>query len=818
MADLLVNSDFELGTTRETSYWTPEGGPFHTQFGEISTPYAWTSWWREGFGDGPEPDQLSGRPEVGVVRLPQFPDPQRVKFGSSAVKAFTFWRRHDMGLYQRVPATPSSKYKFSIYAHSWYSRCSTKPHSPPFDTDCKTPIEWAECWLAVGIDPTGGMDPYSDNVVWGTEQRIYGKYIDTPLSVEAVAEDTAITVFVHSWTSHALKHCDSYFDGAKLEMVSTPPRQYERVYVLYPQDATLAEVQEITEEHYFYKRTIGGSADDAGIDHPNLKKRTVIVWHPERFLGGRPALQNFFDTYYPGIDEIIWIENGPTPPPPSGILLWQCDPTWRAYVFGDNNCTSTVCQQGCFITCLAMAQRFYHINGGATPVTVDQALGPQGYTGCVAAWVGNAGLYASALRLRLSRTNDLAAVIEHLRDGCVFAEVQPTSLEHFVVVTHIIDGKPWMLDSYKNVEGWLEDYYEGVQSWRLVSPVPQPSEQQSKIGLHLQREVGDWRGLSQIVTPMKFLAGIENILTVLQLNNHSFPIWRQWVPDQGTFLQDQTNGASRYIDTFRDSMEALLERIAQQVPGLPKPWFGVESLNEIYACFDQSVVTLSIPFDRQFIRAMSGYPEVSPIVYVAAVGNIDPSEYHHLLDLAEECEAARGSFGYHPYWPANPNASLLREPDWQWLAGRWQPLDLFLTQRGIRVRWALGEMGAVGGYYVPDTTTMARISPLGDREPVVPRAPLNIWATDYKPTRAFVSGNSGYVLLPTDGWKSSKCYGGNWARYESDLLEFNRRVMAWNETHEHRCYGGTIFTTGGGDQWRYFEIGETEIDRLKAIL
>ncbi len=291
------------------------------------------------------------------------------------------------------------------------------------------------------------------------------------------------------------------------------------------------------------------------------------------------------------------------------------------------------------------------------------------------------------------------------------------------------------------------------------------------------------------------------------------------MPDQGTFLEDKVTGAKRYVDTFRDSMERVLERIATEMPGLPKPWFGVESLNEIYACFDPSVLTLSIPFDRAFVQAMLQYtPEIAPCVYVAAVGNIDPSEYGHLLALARETETAGGAFSYHPYWFANQNESGLREPHWEWLAGRWQGLDDYLTQRGIKVRWALGEMGAVGGHYVSDTREMGRISPLGDREPLAPRSTINRGATDYKPERVFVTGNSGYVLLPGDGWRSSKCYGGNWARYEADLLEFNDRVQMWNETHDMRAYGGTIFTTGGGDKWKWFEIGEQQIARLIAVL
>jgi len=317
---------------------------------------------------------------------------------------------------------------------------------------------------------------------------------------------------------------------------------------------------------------------------------------------------------------------------------------------------------------------------------------------------------------------------------------------------------------------------------------------------------------------MKFLAGIQNMRTVLQINPKAFPIWRQWVPDQGTFLTDSGSGATRYIDTFRDSMEEVIAQIAQDQPGLPKPWFGVESLNEIYACFDSSVQTLSIPFDRAFIRALAQYPEVSPIVYVAAVGNIDPSEYHTLLDLARECEAAKGAFGYHPYWFANATDTGLIEPHWRWLAGRWQYLDQFLTENCIKVRWALGEMGAVGGYFVRDTVEMAFISPLGARLRTAPRATVNMGATDDKPERVFVSGNSGYVLMPCDGYKSPQCMGGDWPRYEADLLEFNRRLQVWNESHEYRAYGGTIFTTGGGSKWKHFEIDASRIERLKEIL
>ena len=86
-----------------------------------------------------------------------------------------------------------------------------------------------------------------------------------------------------------------------------------------------------------------------------------------------------------------------------------------------------------------------------------------------------------------------------------------------------------------------------AQSWRLLTKVDPPHpDPKGRIGLHLQQEVGDWRGLSSVTTPMKFLAGIQNIVTVKQLNGDSFPVWRQWVPNQGLFLDnpDDASGAS----------------------------------------------------------------------------------------------------------------------------------------------------------------------------------------------------------------------------------------------------------------------------------
>ena len=145
---LLVNSGFEGSWHLETTYWTPVGGPFYDQYQEITPPAGWTAWWLEGFpsADG----SPMRRPEVRVIGT--VPDPERIHTGEQAVRWFTFWGAHTGGLLQQVEVEPGRYYDFSIFAHSWFANCDTKPHYPlPLDYGCDEdePILWAQNWLKV---------------------------------------------------------------------------------------------------------------------------------------------------------------------------------------------------------------------------------------------------------------------------------------------------------------------------------------------------------------------------------------------------------------------------------------------------------------------------------------------------------------------------------------------------------------------------------------------------------------------------------------------------------------------------------------------
>ncbi len=87
-----------------------------------------------------------------------------------------------------------------------------------------------------------------------------------------------------------------------------PREQYPRTYVLLPPGAGREWVEAILSSGAWdrYRWTIGGSADDAGIGALDI--RTVIAVNPSLWPGD---LQQFFQTYYPGIRYIPIQANSP---------------------------------------------------------------------------------------------------------------------------------------------------------------------------------------------------------------------------------------------------------------------------------------------------------------------------------------------------------------------------------------------------------------------------------------------------------------------------------------------------------------------------
>ena len=203
----------------------PTGGePYEKDVENIFTPPHWLTWFRHEPGDW-------SQPEVTEVK-----SDRRVHSGEKGVRLFTFCRRHDAGFLQQVEVqgqivtvflrswtlwafrnsdahwddveltiTADDKLRLTAWAHAWSNqalegyahygdaRCSVgvgcgaqyilEGNAPPLNGD---PLNDAigNFTFYVGLDPTGGTNPFADTVVWSQGAHIYNVYAQVP-AVEA---------------------------------------------------------------------------------------------------------------------------------------------------------------------------------------------------------------------------------------------------------------------------------------------------------------------------------------------------------------------------------------------------------------------------------------------------------------------------------------------------------------------------------------------------------------------------------------------------------------------------------------------------------
>ena len=339
MTNLLINGSFEQDWADNRSHHCLvfPGGEERT-VGNIFTPSGgWVTWFYHNPGTWDQPEVRDAR-EI-----------ERVHDGDKATLLFTFYRNHDAGFLQQVQVEPGTRLGLSAYAHAW-SNHKDGPH--PDDGHWSEGagydvVAWPEgsqppngeqqqdakgnFTFTVGIDPTGGLNPYADTVAWGDGWHIYNGY--GVLTAEATAEAETVTVFLRSCTLWPFKHNDAYWDAVELVAVEEPPDgrgqprvQYERTYALLPQGTTLAMALAAMEGAYPKRLTVGFSADDAGIG--DLDERNIIAVNPLQWPDDLPA---FFSEYYPDVGyepvtastpaELVAVlkaldGNGDEPPPP----------------------------------------------------------------------------------------------------------------------------------------------------------------------------------------------------------------------------------------------------------------------------------------------------------------------------------------------------------------------------------------------------------------------------------------------------------------------------------------------------------------------
>ena len=178
---------------------------------EIYTPQGWVTFWSEGANPS-DPGGRYGRPECKVIPnvAPFIGPPARIRSGQYAIQQFGFYRAIDSGVYQVVGGlTPHASVQAEAHAHAW----SCNDGGPLSCGD-----EW-NMLFRVGVDPDGGTDPWSPNIVWVSAYS-YDLYRLIGSVRAEVGDAGVVTVFLRATAKWPFKHNDVYWDDASLVVLS----------------------------------------------------------------------------------------------------------------------------------------------------------------------------------------------------------------------------------------------------------------------------------------------------------------------------------------------------------------------------------------------------------------------------------------------------------------------------------------------------------------------------------------------------------------------------------------------------------------------
>jgi len=175
----------------------------------------WVAWFVQG-----SPEETSQgyklAPEYKMATRADYPG-NRVRSGDLSQQYFHSFGNFQAGVYQVVSnVTPGARYKFDLWAMTWSCNDERKGNCGGATSGDPSPMH-----LRIGIDPTGGRDPFNPAIVWSPEQNAYDNWY--PFSVEAAAQSSTITVFVYSYPDYRSQDNNVYLDDASLTLVAPPP-------------------------------------------------------------------------------------------------------------------------------------------------------------------------------------------------------------------------------------------------------------------------------------------------------------------------------------------------------------------------------------------------------------------------------------------------------------------------------------------------------------------------------------------------------------------------------------------------------------------
>ncbi|MCC6904783.1 MAG: LysM peptidoglycan-binding domain-containing protein [Anaerolineae bacterium] len=173
----------------------------------------WTPWWVN-----TDTDNLD-TPEYKAATLQV--DAYRVHDGTTAQQYFRKWAMHLAGVYQKVNGvTPGTRLRLTAWGMAWST--FTEPPTDPHNSAAGIGSNYI--YMQIGIDPKGGTNPLSSDVVW-SEVKVPMDFYDL-FVLEVTAQGSSVTVYTRSTPQYAAPTIDVYWDDASLIAItpgSAPP-------------------------------------------------------------------------------------------------------------------------------------------------------------------------------------------------------------------------------------------------------------------------------------------------------------------------------------------------------------------------------------------------------------------------------------------------------------------------------------------------------------------------------------------------------------------------------------------------------------------
>lgn len=250
----------------------------------------WTHWHREAAGDNAPTWELV-RPEYAPA--PATDEMARVRHGETSQALHSLYATFDAGLYQQIGDVEIDAWlRFSAHAWVW----SSVLDDPALSEDD------GDVFVQVGIDPYGGADPDSEDVVWSEiTYEIYDGWREYVVVTRAAAEE--VTVFIRALVGQPVRNTRVWFDETRLvhdafdaDVISalavavgpTPVPTPVPVYHIVGEGETLESIATFYETSVAAILQANGLAD-AGLVHPG--NQLVIVSSPNMMPTPLPDIE-----------------------------------------------------------------------------------------------------------------------------------------------------------------------------------------------------------------------------------------------------------------------------------------------------------------------------------------------------------------------------------------------------------------------------------------------------------------------------------------------------------------------------------------------